>query len=108
MGVEKKVEKLVSQLESLEENKFKEVSNISLDDGYSVEVGYAFKNNRGSYQLRVRYGITTLLKIRNSTEFKQLKKLVEFLEKNKHVLYALDKLNRIEKSTSRGKDFIEI
>jgi len=103
-----KVEKLVEVLKGFGENEFKEIGNVELENGYVPEVGYAYKNGRGSYQLRIRYGITTILKIRNSEEFKQIKEFIKFLEKNKHVLEALDKLNERPTRRTVSTDAIEL
>jgi len=103
-----KVGKVVELFRKLGENEFKEIANIDLDNGFTAEVGYAYKNGRGSYQIRLRYGITTLLKVRNSEEFEQIKKVIEFISKKKEILEALDQLNERPSRRVISSDAIEL
>lgn len=64
-----------------------------LETNYTARVGYFAKNGRGSYAIRVRYGINTLLKIRNSDDFNAIKEVIRYIEENSYILKALDELN---------------
>jgi len=98
----KKVEEIVEKLSKLGENESYELSVVDmLEKPYTAEIGYYGKEGRCSYQIKIRYGINQLLKIRNFTDFEQIKTVIEFLDKNKHYLEALDKLNG-NKKTSRA------
>ena len=71
-----------------------------LESPYLAEMGYYGKEGRCSYQIKVRYGINQILKIRNSNDFEAIKTVIEFLDKNRHYLEALDRLNG-NKTTKR-------
>ena len=108
MGKKEKVEKLKELLRSLGENEFREVANIDVDGDYTVEIGYAFKNGRGSYQIRLRRGITNVLKIRNSIEFENMKALIDFLDKHRYILEVLDELNQPTVRRTVSSDAVEL
>ena len=86
------VNKLINELKKLNDNEAY-VIGVDVSDGYTTEIGYFAKNGRGKYAIRLRYGITTLLKIRSQEEFENIKKIVELLEEKKELLEALNKLN---------------
>jgi len=106
--VDKKVNKLIDELKKLGENE-SYIINLNINNGYSVEVGYFAKNGKGKYAIRLKYGITTILKIRNTDEFENIKKLIKFLEEKKEILEALDKLNSSGSSkTNKNKNILRL
>lgn len=104
----KEVEELVRMLSELGENESvlmritDELEEI--DTWFRAEMGYFAKNNQGSYAIRLMYGRTPLLKIRNSIELEAIAKLIEHLKKNPKYIRALDQLNRNKKSKRTRKD----
>ena len=96
----KKVEEIIKKLEVLGENESYELSvTDELEPPYLVEMGYYGKEGRCSYQIKMRYGINQLLKIRSTNDFEAIKTVIEFLSKNKHYLEALDRLNGNRKTS---------
>jgi len=88
------VEEIVEKIRNLGENEAKPMKvSTELPSEFRAEIGYFARNERGSYQIRVRYGITTLMKIRNKDDFEAIKKVIEYLEKNQHYIEAIEKLN---------------
>jgi len=103
--VEKKnvVDEIVSRLRNLGENEeltLKATEN--LENGYTATIGYYAKNNRGSYGIRLKYGINTLVKIRSKEELNNIKKLVEFLEQNPQYIQAIEELNQGKPKKTRS------
>jgi len=105
---EKKVEKVVSQLKELEVNDYFVLPTEI--DGYEVAVGVWSVGNKGSYAIKLRrensHPASYVVKIRSKMEFEALKTLVDYLEQNKHVLEAIDRLNgnNVKKTkTPKGK-----
>jgi len=106
-GNKNRVEKLVERLKGLGENESLPMrATESLDEGFTAEIGYYGKNNRGSYQIKLKYGITGLLKIRNKTDFENIKTLVEFLEKNPEYIKAIEQLNGGTKKTKTNVEYV--
>ena len=94
MGEKKKIEEVLSVLKELGENENVEMEfTDNLEKNYFAEIGYFVKEGRGSYAIRMRYGRTTILKIRNMEEFEQIKALINYLDKNRHYVEAVEQLN---------------
>jgi len=95
-GKKEKVNGIVERLEKSKENESLIMkASEQLEDGYTAEIGYYKSKNgkNGSYQIKLKYGLTGLLKIRNKTEFEQIKKLIDFLSKNPEYVDAVERLN---------------
>ena len=103
-NIVRKVE-VLKRVKELGENEEKLVKVTSeLGDGYKCTIGNYRKNNRGSFQIRVKYGINTLLKIRNTVEFEQIKRVINFLDEHPEYIKALDELNGVTKKSDSSKD----
>lgn len=104
----KEVEEIVKELSELGENEsilMKITDDLEeIDPWFRAEIGFFSKNNQGSYAIRLMYGRTPLLKIRNSTEFEAIAKLVEHLKENPKYIKALNQLNGNKKSKRTRKE----
>jgi len=107
-GFEEKVEKIVSQLKELEVNDYFVLPETI--EGYEIQVGVWAVSGKGSYAVKIRrenaHPASYIAKIRSKMEFEALKTLVDYLEQNKHILEAIDRLNgnNVKKTkTPKGK-----
>jgi len=104
----KEVEEIVKVLGELGENEsivMKVTEELEdIDAWFKAEIGYFAKNGQGSYAIRLMYGRTPLLKIRNTMELEAIAKLVEHLKKNQKYIKALDQLNKNKKSKRTRKE----
>ena len=92
-----RVKEIVERLKKLGENESLSMKISDeleeIDVYFTAEMGYFAKNGKGSHAIRVLYGRTPLLKIRNKVEFEAIKMLINYLEKNPEYVEALDRLN---------------
>ena len=107
-GFEEKVENVVSQLKELEVNDYFVLPTEI--DGYEVAVGVWSVGSKGSYAIKLRrensHPASYIAKIRNIDELQAIKKTIEFLEQNMHVVEAINRLNgnNVRKTkTPKGK-----
>jgi len=79
-----------------------------IDVYFHAEMGFFAKNGKGSYAIRVMYGRTPLLKIRNKAEFEAIKTIIDYLAKNPEYVEALEKLNgkREERRSRKAVEYI--
>lgn len=90
----KKVGEIVERLKKLGENEDIPMRvTDELNDPYIAKMGYFAKNGRGSFQIRIVYGINTIMKIRNREDFETIKTVINFLERNPQYIDALEELN---------------
>ncbi len=101
------VEEIVEKLKKLGENESITMkATRELEEPYVAEMGFFAKGGRGTYQIRLRYGITNLLKIRSRDDFEQIKRLVKFLEDNQQYVEAIEHLNPKRRARSIIEDTI--
>ena len=107
-GFEEKVEKIVSQLKELETNDYFVLPETI--EGYEIQVGVWAVGGRGSYAVKLRredsHPASYILKIKNREELEVVKKTIEILEQNIHVVEAINRLNgnNVKKTkTPKGK-----
>jgi len=94
-GFEEKVSRIVEQLRELDINDYFLLPENP--EGYEIAVGVWAVGSKGSYAIKLRrensHPASYIVKIRSKMEFEALKTLVDYLEQNKHILEAIDRLN---------------
>ena len=107
-GFEEKVSSIVEQLKELEVNDYFILPTEI--DGYEIAVGVWAVGGKGSYAIKIRrenaHPASYIAKIRNIDELQAIKKTIEFLEQNMHVVEAINRLNgnNVRKTkTPKGK-----